>query len=299
MENYSNTELLSELERRLTNIETSNQIIDRLNMQIKELNDKLQQAEEIKSHFLSNVRNQIINPFESILGLSKNILHIDKNNLDKIRRHSQLIYTEAFELDFQLKNIFAAAKIEAGDTEPEFRLFNLQDLCDDVVRVFENKLENKQIQIEKRFELAKDGIEKRGFVTDPFKLELILANLINNAIEYSPSCSKIEMSVWYEDYNLIIEVKDHGIGIETIDQKIIFDRFKKLDSSINSINKGHGLGLSIVKAFLDLINGQIFIQSKKTVGSIFTIILPEQRENMDDGFLLSGDDFISDDVETF
>jgi len=91
---------------------------------------------------------------------------------------------------------------------------------------------------------------------------------------------------------LKIMVKDFGIGIEKKNLEIIFDRFKRVDSSINSINTGHGLGLSITKSLLELFNGEIEIASKRGIGSIFTISIPEGESTDSDGYALDGNEFI-------
>ena len=87
-------------------------------------------------------------------------------------------------------------------------------------------------------------------------------------------------------------VKDFGIGIDKKNLEIIFDRFKRLDASINSLNPGHGLGLSVTKSLLDLMNGNIEIASKRGIGSIFTISIPEGDDTNSDGYALDGNEFI-------
>jgi signal transduction histidine kinase len=110
-------------------------------------------------------------------------------------------------------------------------------------------------------------------------------------VKFSYENNKIELSTWESDAKLFISVKDYGTGISKEDQQIIFDRFKKLDSGINSVYRGHGLGLSINKALIDLLDGDIDIQTEKEKGSEFTISIPEMQNN------ISG--FAFDDNETF
>ena len=86
------------------------------------------------------------------------------------------------------------------------------------------------------------------FKTDSEKFKLIMSNLINNALKYSYKDSKVIVKVWMNDDELCASVQDFGTGISEKNQKIIFERFKRLDSGINSINRGHGLGLSITKS---------------------------------------------------
>ena len=131
------------------------------------------------------------------------------------------------------------------------------------------------------------------YKTDSEKLKQVLCNLLNNAVKYSYKDSKVIMKLWVDDDVLHISIQDFGTGISEKNQKIIFDRFKRLDTGINSINQGHGLGLSITKALLDVLNGDIQIQSQKGEGTTFTISVPESQ-NVVDSFAGEGDDMFFD-----
>ena len=88
---------------------------DELLRSIQKVNEKLQDSERFKGHFISNITNEIVNPFSSVLALAENIRHLNESEIGVAHRLADLIYEEAFHLDFQLKNIFAAAMIEAGN----------------------------------------------------------------------------------------------------------------------------------------------------------------------------------------
>jgi len=100
------------------------------------------------------------------------------------------------------------------------------------------------------------------FKTDPEKVKLALANLISNAIKFSYDDNRIIVRLWKTENIVHMMVQDYGTGISEANQKIIFDRFKRLDSGINSLNRGHGLGLSINKAVIDLLQGKIGIKKR-------------------------------------
>lgn len=298
IDNIGNEDLIRLLTIRLAENSADKQQIQELNEQLKTVNKKLEEAEGVKSHFISNVRNQIINPFASVLGLSKNILQLKQGDWKKVEKMTNLIYSEAFELDFQLKNIFAAAKLEAGDTMIECNQVDVVQLMEDIITTFEYRAEQKQIQIKLITNLDLDDGGAFHFHTDPLKIDLIISNLLANAIEYSSATNTVELVVSMAGEMLQIAVRDEGIGIDEIDLRIIFDRFKKLDTSINSINRGHGLGLSVCKSLIDLLEGTIDVESKKTVGSTFIIRLPQSRPTTDENFVSEGDEFF-DDMETF
>ena len=299
MSNLSDRQLLKELRVRLEASKKAQDELQALSKDYQEVSRKLSESEALKSHFISNISNEIVNPFTSILGLSKAILSVEKNDWKKVVSMVALIHSEAFNLDFQLKNIFVAAKIEAGEVAPNITKVNIRSLVQNVIDSFNIVSRKMGIHIDLQYDVDYGFGKNLYFKTDSEKLKLILSNLINNALKYSYKDSKVIVRVSIEDDILHISVQDFGTGISEKNQKIIFERFKRLDSGINSINRGHGLGLSITKALLDVLDGDITIDSKKGEGSTSSISLPEAK-NMVEGFSGEGNDiFFDDDDETF
>ncbi|HYW94930.1 MAG TPA: HAMP domain-containing sensor histidine kinase [Bacteroidales bacterium] len=288
MKNMTDEALIQELTRRLTGSDELRNNYQSLMDELNLVNKKLEESEALKSHFISNITNEIINPFASILGLSKAILSVDKENWKKVLSMVALIYTEAFNLDFQLKNIFAAARIEAGEMNPEIAKVDIFNLIRSIVERFKIEAKKKKVKIDTVFEInLHEARSSFFFKTDVEKLNLILLNLLNNALKYSFEEGLITIKVWQKEGDLFISVKDRGIGLSDEHKKIIFDRFRRVDSAITSTNRGHGLGLSINKALLDILDGQINIESQPGEGSNFIIQLPETP---DDPFLTADDD---------
>jgi signal transduction histidine kinase len=293
----SDKELIEELKQKLKDAANCRELLIKQTEELKISNEHLAESESLKSHFISNITNEIINPFASILGLSKNIIAVKDNNIDKIKNMAELIHSEAFELDFQLKNIFTAARIEAGEADPEIIKTDINLLISSIISAYKYKAEQKQLKINFSLELDKNLIEGHYFETDPEKLKLIISNLLNNGIKYSNAANRIEIKGWMDNNTLKIAVKDYGIGIDKKDLAVIFDRFKRLDSSINSLNPGHGLGLSVTKALIDLLNGDIEIQSKRSLGSVFTISIPQAMASDTEGYAMDGNQFIFNEDE--
>lgn len=279
-------ELLEELRIRMTENSRALEELKELNEKLLSVNKKLEESEALKSHFISNITNEIVNPFASILGLSKNILSVDKENWKKVFSMVALIHTEAFSLDFQLKNIFAAAKIEAGEVYPEIGKVDIPNVVKSVTDSFRIEANKKKVTFDLRLDFPEESAVEFTFRTDPEKLKLILSNLINNAVKFSLDSSTITIMVWIEKQELYVSVHDHGIDISDEHKQLIFDRFKRVDTSITSVNRGHGLGLSIIKSLLDLLGGDISFQSEKEKGTTFTIHIPEAVE-MEDSFKTS------------
>jgi len=293
----SDKELIETIKLKLKEASSSRELIAKQRDELQKVNEKLSESESLKSHFISNITNEIVNPFASILGLSKNIVASEDFNTKKIKNMAELIHSEAFELDFQLKNIFTAARIEAGEALPEYIKTDIYLLVKSIVDDYKYKAENKQLKINFSFDLDKKLAKGTYFITDPEKLKLIISNLLSNGIKYSNAANRIEVKGWIENSTLKLSVKDFGIGIDKNNLSMIFDRFKRIDTSINSLNPGHGLGLSVTKALLDILNGDIDIMSKRNIGSVFTINIPESLISDTDGIALDGNEFIFDDNE--
>ena len=288
----SDKELIEQLKIRLAKSAEMAVMLAKQGEELQSVNEKLSESEALKSHFISNITNEIVNPFASILGLSKNIIASKESDIIKIKSMAELIHSEAFELDFQLKNIFTAARIEAGEASPEYIKTDISQLITSIISAYKYKAEQKQLKINFSFDLDKALSDAHFFRTDPEKLKLIISNLLSNGIKYSNAANRIEVKVWRDENSLKLIVKDFGIGIDKKNLEIIFDRFKRLDASINSLNPGHGLGLSVTKSLLDLMNGNIEIASKRGIGSIFTISIPEGDDTNSDGYALDGNEFI-------
>jgi signal transduction histidine kinase len=274
MERISDSLLIGELKKRLNENKMALKDLRVITEKLEAVNMKLRESEELKSNFLSNIRNEINNPLTSIIGLAEQISSgvIPPGDAAEV---SRMIYHEAFDLDFQLKNIFMAAELEAGDATLNPAKVDIHGFISKVIGYFAHKADEKGISVELvcGIEKCKDG--GAMFVTDPEKLQMVCVNLLANAIEFSPKGKKIAVEVREEEGGLIISVEDKGVGIESKMQKDIFDRFRQLSSGVRKQYKGHGLGLSIVKSLLDLMNGKITLSSIVGKGTTFTVSLPE------------------------
>jgi len=274
----SKNELNNELEmcrEQLLQLKMENEELVR---NLYQVNEKLHDSERLKGHFISNIMNEIVNPFGSILALAQNIRQLKDSEMSQAYRMSELIFDEAFHLDFQLKNIFTAALIEAGKEKLKFSAININLLSEYVSQYFNSLLQKKNIRlsISLNNELAPGTVI--SFASDWEKLDLILKNLISNSIKYSPEDSDISLTFILRKENLLIEVSDHGKGINENDRKVIFDRFKQLDEKINSINTGHGLGLSIVQTYTEMLGGEVSMKDNSEGGIRVIVSIPESDE---------------------
>ncbi len=296
----TDTQLLEELQKRIAVNRKNLNDLTELNNELKVVNKKLEESEALKSHFISNITNEIINPFTSILGLSRSILSVDKEAWKKVISMVALIHSEAFSLDFQFRNIFFAAKVEAGDAFPDVLSVEVMPLVESIVDNFRYELRKKRIKIDiiDRLPVPADPTDVFSFKTDPAYIKLVLANLLSNAMNFSPQTGIIEITVSVSDGLLSLAVQDYGAGIEESLLNEIFDRFTRGNATINSVTRGHGLGLSVCKAIADLLEGTISVKSTLGEGSTFTFSVPESQLQSG-GFSSDANEIFFDDEETF
>ena len=270
--------------------------IDELSDKLYEVNKKLKETEAYKGHFISNITNEIVNPFASIIALSENILSLGDTNMAKARRMAGLINTEASHLDFQLSNIFVAATVESGKEFLNYTSFNIKDLVSSVTDYFNKQVEEKGIFINTVFEDKSSGNNAESFVSDYKKVEMILKNLLSNAVKFSHVGDKVEMLIKVSEEELEFSIRDYGKGVPEEHRKQIYDRFKQVDERINSINSGHGLGLSIVKSYCSLLEGTLAMQFPTDGGTKVIVELPmasmtDQDDDWSDFMIDMGEKF--------
>lgn len=260
--------LIDELRERFDENRRAINDLRELTGKLESTNRKLQDAESLKSHFLSNIRNEINNPLTAIMGFAYQ-LKTSPVSAEQAVRNGRLIYDEAFELSFQLENIFLAAGLEAGQEAPQPTLVDVVAILYEVVAELEHRI------FEKGIDIAYTLPESLSLLVDQRFLQIILRNLVANAVEFSPRWGSVAIEASVDNERLQLAVSDSGPGIDPADQATVFDRFRQLDSGSRKKHRGHGLGLSICRELADLCGGSIGIQSRLGEGSVFTLFLPQ------------------------
>jgi len=241
-----------------------------LNLKLKEMNKRLKESESLKSNFLSNIRNEINNPLNGIIGLAGELITIKQGD-DEVVNVASMICSEARNLDFKLRNIFVAAALEAGEMDPDIAEVNVSSLLLDLADSFRQVALCKSVAI--KLNLI-DVDQPLLFLTDADKLQTIISNLLANAVEFTPSGGEVSVFAAIDaDGQLKVTVRDNGIGIPEKDHKRIFDRFVQLESGTTRSHLGQGLGLSIARALTDLLMGAIAVESSPGKGALFTVTL--------------------------
>ncbi len=296
MDELSDEVLLQELTKRMQDTRKALNDMMVMNQKIEKLNIKLAESERLKTNFLSNIRNEINNPLTSILGMSQQ-LGGHAQDAERTRLMARMIYDEAFALDFQLRNIFTAAEIEAGEAQISPAQADPEALVRQVAGSFANRAEEKRVTIDVSVS-APEG-SQRMFVTDPEKFRLVIANLVANAIEYSPEGTSIRLQAATEAGAFRFSIRDQGSGISDLDRQRLFERFHQFDQGSSKRHKGHGLGLSITKALVEILGGKVSVSRAEQGGTRFDVVLPEAAGAGSDVFSEEGNEFLFEGGSSF
>lgn len=301
MSQMSDDDLIEELKKRFDHTKQALYDLKMVTHKLEEVNQKLEESEKLKSNFLSNIKNEINNPLTSIMGLADQ-LKLLGNSLtpDMVVAMGEMIHAEAFDLDFQLRNIFAAAELESGETVMHVTRVDITTLIKSTVDSFRHQLEKKGITVHLQGDVEGEHIL---FKTDSEKLSLVFSNLLSNAIEFNREAGHIYLEIRTEEGDqLTVAVRDTGLGVDEGQVHRLFDRFRQMESGSKKSHRGHGLGLSITKAVIDLMEGSISVHCEKDQGCTFTIAIPQVETDIEaDAFSVDGNEFFfgDDQIEAF
>ncbi|MEE1072976.1 MAG: ATP-binding protein [Cellulosilyticum sp.] len=243
---------------------------------VEEMNIAKQEAEyenKAKSKFLANMSHEIRTPMNAILGMATliNREEIDYNVRDKVEG----IENATRSLLTIVNDILDISKIESGKMEIVEQCYQSSMVIHDVINIIQYKIVDQPIE----FEVAISETLPCMLYGDSIRLRQILINLLSNAEKYTNE-GKIHFSIdWIEqgqDAQLIIKVQDTGIGIKEADIEKLFMTFERLDVERNHALEGTGLGLTICKQLLDLMQGRICVESQYGEGSTFTVYLKQK-----------------------
>ncbi len=170
-----------------------------------------------------------------------------------------------------LNSFLSLEKFDAGKLNYQFKNFKISEIVDEVI--FNSRMLIKKGQQIKYTEKAED----LSIYQDEKVIELILSNLIHNAIKYSPENTTIFLDIEQNDDDTIFKIKDTGIGIPEKDQKNIFERYFRAENVTDT--EGTGIGLNIVKSHLEKLNGTINFESKEDSGTTFTVSIPNKASS--------------------
>lgn len=238
-------------------------------IKILKAKDRAEESDRLKSAFLANMSHEIRTPMNGILGFADLLKYPVHYELDR-DMYIDLIEESGARMLNIIDDLIYMSKVESGQMEISVSETSINKQIESVYNVFQSEAKSKNIEFSVTKLLPKNGSIIR---TDREKLNIILTNLVKNAIKFCVEGS-IEISVVNKGDCLEFLVKDTGIGIPKERQEAIFDRFIQADIGDQRAFEGAGLGLSISKAFVDMLGGEIWLKSKQGIGTTFYFTLP-------------------------
>ena len=234
---------------------------------IKDALQKEKELNELKTKFLSLVSHEFKTPLSGILtSATLTEKYIREDHQEKREKHLLTIRNKVHYLNNILNDFLSIERLDSGRGQYKFSHFGLRRLINEVIY-------NANITLKDGQEIAypKD-IEDIDLFMDEKILELILSNLLGNAIKYSPENTLIKFSVAFETDLIVFVIEDRGRGIPEKDQKHIFERYFRAENAL--LDQGTGIGLNIAKSHLENLGGNIKFESIENKGTTFTVKVP-------------------------
>jgi len=231
--------------------------------------EKAEDSDRLKTAFLHNISHEIRTPMNAIVGFS-NFLNDDDLSPERRKNYIEVICQSSDQLLSIIDNIVRIATIEAGLENLNVVEFQLNDMCQLVNNQYRILAETSGIEFKIKLGLV-DGQD--WVIFDEVKIQEVLSNLLDNALKFTKK-GLICLGYNVKDDELEFFVEDTGMGIPEEFQKDIFKRFRQADNALSRKFGGSGLGLSICKAYIELMGGKMWVQSQVGIGSIFFFTLP-------------------------
>ena len=228
---------------------------------------KEKELNELKTKFLSLVSHEFKTPLSGMLNAAVLVGKYKKTEMqEKREKHLLTIKNKVHYLDGILNDFLSVERLESGKVNYKFSNFKLSKVVNEVIYNANLMLKSGQHIIYPK------NIDSLDLYQDEKILELILSNILNNAIKYSPENTKIDFKINPGSTNIIFEITDQGIDIPPKDQKYIFNRYFRAENALT--NQGTGIGLNIVKSHLESLGGTIKFKSIHNEGTTFIVELP-------------------------
>ncbi len=246
----------------------------RLIADLIESKKKAEESDRLKTAFLANISHEVRTPMNGILGFTEVLKNPDLSGKEK-NHYIDIIQKSGNRMLDTVTNLVNMSKIETGQEQIHITETNIPEQLKFLYNFFKPRAEDKGL----KFTLQNTFPEEFTVInTDAQKLDSILTNLINNAVKFTES-GEIAIGCYHKENRLIFYVKDTGVGIQSDSQKTVFRRFVQADTSFSRDYEGSGLGLSIAKSYVEMLGGEIWLESEENKGSNFCFSIP-CREKM-------------------
>lgn len=231
--------------------------------------DQVQVMETYRKEFLGNVSHELKTPIFNIQGYIHSLLDGELDDKELTRHFLNKAAKSADRMEHLVKDLLSISELESGTDKIDLETFEIYELIQDIIESLEFKAREKDISLG-----FKQGCNPPFFVrADKKKIRQVFVNLVTNSIKYGKPGTQTLIGLYDMDYNYLIEVSDHGIGIEEEHLSRLFERFYRVDKARARDEGGTGLGLAIVKHIIEAHNQTINVRSTPGIGSTFGVTL--------------------------
>jgi signal transduction histidine kinase/DNA-binding response OmpR family regulator len=254
------------------------QDLDQGTRALAEANIQIREADQVKSQFLANMSHELRTPLNSVIGFSEILMERLASQVEpKFLKFLSNIHSSGQHLLGIINDILDLSKVEAGQMELRPEEFRVPVVVEGILNVMQGMAGSRNIT----FEVGAPA-DLPSLTADPAKFKQILYNLLSNAVKFSPDGSLVKIDVRSDAAresplgldSITVSVADPGIGIAPADQEVIFHEFRQADQSSSRNFGGTGLGLALVKKFVELQGGVVGLESELGRGSTFSFALP-------------------------
>lgn len=254
---------------RLTNEYTDNEMVSKLASSVNKMALELDQMENMRQEFISNVSHEIQSPLTSIRGFAQ-ALKNEHLTPEERNHYLSIIEEESTRLSRITEDLLRLASLESEQLPFQPKPYRLDQQIRNLVLACEPQWRDRSIAMEV-------SLHEVTITADEDLLSQVWINLIHNSIKFTPEKGSIQVDLNHLANQVVFKISDTGVGISDEDQDRIFERFYKADKSRTRSKEGSGLGLSIVKKIIDLHKGTIQVESNVGVGTSFVVCLPDKQ----------------------
>ncbi len=257
----------ADLERK---VKERTQELEVVNQKLQESNLELQRANSLKSEFLANMSHELRTPLNAVIGFSELLLDTGSGTLGEDQKdYVADILSSGRHLLELINEILDLSKIEAGKMKLSAEEFEIGPVCEEAMALLRVEAGRKHIEIV--LEVEDPALEVRA---DRNKIKQILNNLLSNAVKFTHPGGRVTLRTQCVKDRLVVSVIDTGIGIREEDQERIFQAFTQVDGSYARRYQGTGLGLTLVRKFVEMHGGSVTLESRFGEGSQFSFTIP-------------------------
>lgn len=240
----------------------------RMLLELKQSKFKAEESDRLKTAFLANLSHEIRTPLNGILGFTGLMMNED-TSIELYNEYANFIQESGDQLMIIIDDLVKISQIEAGQLNIKHTEFLVKDMFDEIIQFYKTESTNKGLEIK----IDNTSCLSCQIRSDRRRIRQVMDNLLKNAIKFTDK-GNITLKSECSNTDFLISIQDTGIGISETHQKVIFDPFRQIENHNTRLFGGNGLGLSISKGIMELLGGELWVESELGKGSTFKLTIP-------------------------